>query len=112
MGRDAFSRILDRYGRTVRLYFGEEEQGQLTRAFLQPLPQKRDGGRQYVPTSLGLVQEESFLYLGGAEVDVSKALYLSCEGQDYEIRFAQLVYRGREKSHWRGILTVREEAVL
>lgn len=105
------SRALRRFGRPVeRILPGEETvQGF---AIVQVVPERRERGRQFVPSPLGTVRDERFLYLGEPALSLENmdAGYLRCEGEDYVICAAQAVYGGATLSHWRAVLRHREEA--
>lgn len=81
---------------------------------LQALPLARAAGEQFVPTALGLVREERFLYLGEATVSLlgMEEGFLDCAGQRYRIESAQAVYVGKRLAYWRALLRVWEGAVL
>lgn len=101
--------VMRRFGMPVKaILAGEVREGY---AFLQAVPERKERGRQFVPSPLGIVREERFLYLGEAELSLEgmDGGYLLCEGRAYAISSAQAIYLGKTLSHWRAILTLREE---
>lgn len=109
MSKRGITQVMRRFGTPVKvIHAGEAREGF---AFLQPVPERKERGRQFVPSSLGIVREERFLYLGEANLSLEgmDGGYLRCEGRAYAISSAQAIYLGKTLSHWRAILTLREE---
>lgn len=106
MGRE-WAAILARYGQTVTVYQGEGGSGIDTRAFLQPILEK---DHDFVPSPLGLRNEERFLYLGAPEVELSveKRSVVDWGGKQFEVYSAREVYVGKELSHYWAVLRPRD----
>lgn len=104
------TRALRQMGRQVLLFRPDVERLE-TWGVLQAVPERRERGRQFVPTELGVVQEERFLYLGEAAVSLAgmEGGFLRCGGVDYTVQSAQAVYLGEVLTHWRAVLRVRDE---
>ena len=64
----AWSRILEKYGQKVAVYKENAETGTVCRAFLQPALERRGEGYQTLPTPLGLVRQDQWIYLGSPAV--------------------------------------------
>ena len=60
----AWGRILEKYGQRVTVCKEGQEEGVLCRAFLQPALERRGEGYQTLPTPLGLVRRDQWIYLG------------------------------------------------
>ncbi len=103
-----FETILARYGRPVELRRRAAEPGVVTAAFLQVMAGGEDG--QTVPTRLGALREETFLYLGNPNCSPEglEEGGILCDGVLYEVRSARLVWMGKYHSHWRAILKEKE----
>lgn len=114
MSGNQFSRVLSRWGKLVTLYRPGSETGEVGRAIIQPVPERRERGGQFVPTPLGLMRAECFLYLGDAALSLEDCDggYLLCAGTAYGISSAQAVPLGEGMSHWRAVLTIRDEVGL
>ena len=67
-----WGRILARYGQSVTLRRGEEEQD--CRAFLQPVRERREDWYQELPTPLGTARRDQWIYLGPPELPVSSGM--------------------------------------
>lgn len=103
-----FQRILARYGQDVELCrAGGVARG---RAFLQPVLERREDWKQALPTPLGVVRRDRFLYLGepGLALEGPGEGFLRCRGTAYEILACQAVWVGEELSHWWAVLRVRD----
>lgn len=111
-GAESVSAILKEYGRQVSLEPVGAQDAPTGWALIQPVPMGKEAARQLLPTELGLVREDRFLYLGEAGLSLEGVSYLTCGEKDYDISAAQLVWLGNVPSHWRALLTVREEAAL
>ena len=104
-----FARILSRYGRNVTVYDGAAQEKQV-RAIFQPMRDK--GTEQSVPSPLGQVKQDRFLYLGPAETALDEWCRVAVEEEVYRVETAQPVYVGEAVSHWWAVLTHRaKEAV-
>lgn len=99
----AVTALLDRYGQTVSLQKGEEEQ--TGKAILQPLREK--SAEQETPAAVGLCRGDRFLYLGQAELTMEAGtdMRVLWNGQGYRIRSAHPIYVGERISHWQAYLT-------
>lgn len=109
MRRDAFARILERYGQAVRLCGGAGAD-QEVRAFLQPVTQRREDWRQEAPTPLGVRDQARFLYLGPPEVPLDELGdgFLEWRGRRFQVRVCQPAYVGEVLSHWWAVLEARD----
>ena len=87
----AWGRILAQYGQSVTLRRGEEERG--CRAFLQPVRERREDWYQELPTPLGTVRRDQWLYLGPPELSLEETNGLCVEwnGLRFAVRAAQPV---------------------
>lgn len=104
-----FARILSRYGRSVTVYDRAEQKKEI-RAIIQPMRDK--GTEQSVPSSLGQVKQDRFLYLGPAETKLDECCRVAVEEEVYRVEMAQPVYVGESVSHRWAVLTHRaKEAV-
>ena len=101
--------LLKRYGQTVCLHSGGGQEVQ-TRAFLQPVLDRREDRWQSLPTPLGEARRDRFLYLGppDAPLEGLEENWLQWNGRKYEIMQAQPIYVGRRLSHWWGLLRPRD----
>ena len=82
-------------------------------AFLQHVSERRERGRQFVPSAGGILREERFLYLGQADFSLpldEPSARILCDGIAYRIESAQAIYLGKQLHHWRALLSVEEEA--
>jgi len=104
----AFETVLARYGKIVELRETTEGAGLVTAAFLQAIRGKDD--RAVIPTSMGNLREETFLYLGDPNCALNHLEEggVLCDGILYEVLSARLVCMGNRPSHWRAILKVKE----
>lgn len=104
-----FARILARYGRDMTVYDRTAQETQV-RAFFQPVRDR--GTEQTVPSPLGQVKQDRFLYLGPAETDLDQECRVVVENEVYRVETAQPIYVGETVSHWWAVLTHRaKEAV-
>lgn len=103
----AFSSLLSRYGQAVTLTAGGEDprQGQ---AFLQPVLERREDWKQVLPTPLGSLRQERFLYLGEPGLPLHEGDTVVWRQMRYEVRTAQPVYVGEVLSHWWAVLSPGE----
>lgn len=95
-----WGRILARYGQSVTLRRGEEEQD--CRAFLRPVRERREDWYQELPTPLGTVRRDQWLYLGPPELSLEETNGLCVEwnGLRFAVRAAQPVCVGEETLYW------------
>lgn len=104
-----FDRILLRYGRDMTVYDRAAQNTQV-RAFFQPVRDR--GTEQSVPSPLGQVKQDRFLYLGPAERPLDEECRVEVEHEVYRVETAQPIYVGGSVSHWWAVLTHRaKEAV-
>lgn len=104
-----FASILARYGQDVRVYTPKTPEGVALRAFFQPL---RDRGTvQTVPSLLGQVKQDRFLYLGPAGTALEEDSRVKVDGEVYRVNNAQPIYVGGKLSHWWAVLTHRAQEV-
>lgn len=102
-GGAALKRMLARFGRQVVLRRGEEEP-RTGRAFLQAVLERREDWRQSLPTPLGEIRQDRFLYLGEPGLPLEEGQVVECMGRDYRVEAAQPIYLGEELSHWWAVL--------
>ena len=107
---DRWRQILSRYGQNVTLHRQDGEEGTVCRAFLQPALERRGEGYQTLPTPLGLVRQDQWIYLGSPEVslDTLGDGYVAWGERKFSIRAAQPVYLGDELAYWWGLLVIRD----
>lgn len=111
MRHSALERLLARYGQTVEFYpLGAETPARTVRAVLQPTAERDTAWGPMIPTPLGSLRRDRFLYVGPPEaaLDALGDGYLACRGGRYEIQEARAVFIGDRCSHWWGILRARE----
>lgn len=103
-----FLPVLQCCGKSVTLVRANQESREEGLALIQA---RALSGRQFIPSPLGVERCESFLYLGeaGLSLDGMEEGYLICDGVSYGIESAQAVYIGKELSHWRAVLRMRDE---
>ena len=103
-----WGRILARYGQSVTLRRGEEERA--CRAFLQPVRERREDWYQELPTPLGTVRRDQWLYLGPPELSLEETNGLCVEwnGLRFAVRAAQPVCVGKETLYWWALLAVED----
>ena len=87
---------------------GEEEQAY--RAFLQPVRERREDWYQEMPTPLGTVRRDQWLYLGPPELSLEETNGLCVEwnGLRFVVRAAQPVCVGEETLYWWALLAVED----
>lgn len=107
-----FADILSRYGQEVTVYTHEAPEGIALRAFFQPVLDR--GAAQAVPSPLGEVRQDRFLYLGPPDTALECAPDCGVEvaGELYRPQAVQPVYAGGELSHWWAVLTHRAQEVV
>lgn len=93
--------ILAKYGQEVTLS-QPQAQPAAVRAFLQPILDRRE---QFIPSPLGVRQEERWLYLGPPETAVTAGETLAAWGdREFTVDSARQVWAGNGPSHWWAIL--------
>lgn len=78
-------------------------------AFLQPILDKE---RQWLPTPLGQVRQDRFLFLAGSELrldGLGEDGYVEWDSRRYDVVTARPVAVGAETVYWWAVLTVRED---
>ena len=100
-----FNRILTRYGQPVRVYTKDDPKGVSLRAFVQPMREK--GTEQSVPSPLGRVMQDRFVYLGPAEQTLDENSRVELDGERFSVQMAHPIRVGGAISHWWAVLTRR-----
>ena len=102
----AWGRILDKYGQRVAVVRDGAET--LCRAFLQPALETREDWFQSLPTPLGTVRRDQWLYLGPPEVSLDGLGdgYVAWNNTQFEVRAAQPVCLGEDTIYWWALLAV------
>ena len=95
-------RLLDQYGQEVAV----EQTGQTVRAFLQPIPERREDGPE--PSAIGRLDGRLWLYLGRTALETGDTVL--CAGRRFRARSGRPFYIGRRLSHWRAVLERAREA--
>ena len=90
----SFSRILTRYGQDMTVYSQAARKSIGVRAFLQPMREK--GTEQSVPSPLGRVRQERFLYLGPPESFPDEADLVTFGSQTLHVQRTHLIYAGAQ----------------
>ena len=100
----AWSWILGRYGQEVKVVQGGKETPCM--AFLQPALETGTDWFQKLPTPLGELRRDRWLYLGPAEVALTDLEdgYVMWAGFRFGLRAAQPVCVGGETVYWWGLL--------
>lgn len=104
----AWGRILDKYGQRVAVV--RDGQETLCRAFLQPALETREDWFQRLPTPLGAVRRDQWLYLGPPEVALDNLGdgYVAWNSTRFEVRAAQPVCLGENTVYWWALLAVQD----
>lgn len=106
-----WSWILGRYGQSVTVV--QDGKKTACMAFLQPEPETGTDWFQNLPTPLGELRRDRWIYLGPAEVALTdlKNGYVLWAGFRFDLRAAQPVCMGEETVYWWGLLApgAREE---
>ena len=105
MNTKDFARALERWGMSVVVHTGG--QSRRCRAFFQPI--KGAGTQQSVPTPLGQVLQDRFLYLGAADVPLDTNSRVEVDGERFRVEQAHPVFLGQHTHHWRAICTRRRQ---
>ncbi len=102
---NAIGELMRRFGQPVVLFRPGEEEGVPLFAFLQALA-GGDRSVQSLPTAVGLLRQDRFLYLGPPEVSLAdmEGGQLAFGDQYFELVQAQPIYVGTTLSHWRATL--------
>ena len=100
-----FARVLTQWGQKVRVYTKKEPDGISLRAFIQPMREK--GTEQTVPSPLGQVKQDRFVYLGPPETELDEESKVELDGMYFRVWSAQPVSVGNRVSHWWAVLTRR-----
>lgn len=100
-----FEAALARYGQEVTVYNGTAPEGVAVRAFFQPMRDR--GTAQTVPSPLGQVKQDRFVYLGPAEVTLDDASRVRVRNELYQVETTQPIYVGETVFHWWAVLTHR-----
>ena len=82
----------------------------LCRAVLQPALETREDWFQSLPTPLGTVRRDQWLYLGPPEVSLDGLGdgYVAWNNTQFEVRAAQPVCLGEDTIYWWALLAVRD----
>ena len=95
-------RLLDQYGQEVAV----EQTGQTVRAFLQPIPERREDGPE--PSAIGGLDRRLWLYLGRTALEAGDGVRWN--GRRFRVRSGRPHYIGDRLSHWRAVLERAREA--
>jgi len=101
--QESFSRILSRYGRDMTVYTQAAPQGVCVRAFLQPMRER--GTEQSVPSPLGRVNQDRFLYLGPPEAYPGTGSLVKVGSQTLRVQVTHLIYAGAQPVYRWAVLT-------
>lgn len=105
-----FARILNRYGQIVRVYNKKEAKSVTLRAFVQPMRER--GTEQTVPSPLGQVKQDRFVYLGPAETALDENCRVELGSEQFRVHAAHPIRVGDRVSHWWAVLTRRAQEVV
>ena len=103
------ARILARYGQQVRVYTKNDPEGVILHAFVQPMREK--GTEQSVPSPLGQVMQDRFVYLGPADRALDENSRVELDGEHFLVQAAHPIRMGRCTTHWWAVLTRRVREV-
>lgn len=104
------ARILARYGQNVRVYTQSKPEGEALRALIQPMRER--GTEQSVPSPLGQVEQDRFLYFGPPEPALDGDSRVEVGGERFRVRAAHPVYVGQTLNHWWAVLSHRAQEVV
>lgn len=110
MKKGDFSSVSGRYGQNVTIYTQAAPEGIATRAFFQAIRER--GTEQTVPSPMGWVNQDRFLYLGPAHIALEDACRVEVWGEVYRAVSVQPIYIGDTLSHWWAVFTRREREVV
>ena len=104
--------ILNSYGQDVTVYTQDKPQGVRVRAFFQPVAEQ--GTAQAVPSPLGQVMQDRFLYLGPPEPALScdSCCRAEVRGEVFRAQSVQPVWVGGQIAYWRAVFVRREQEVI
>ena len=106
----SFSRILNRYGQDMTVYTQASPQGIGVRAFFQPIREK--GTEQFVPSPLGQVEQDRFVYLGPSDIRLDKGSKLKVDSLLLRVQRTHLVYiEARPVYRWAVLVPDAREVV-
>lgn len=105
-----FEGLVNRYGQTMVVQYGIDGESIETKGFLEPVLDRREEWEQRLPTAVGIVRQDRFIYLGHPDVpmDTVEDIYVQCRGKQYYVQTAQEIFVGDVRSHWWAILRVRD----
>jgi len=95
-------RIMERFGRQMRLCLPDGWRSENFGAFLQPLRYKNKMYLGGINTRIGFNREGYYLYLGPPEHDLTQLdrdMWIQCGDERYTVDRAEMVHFGNEKSH-------------
>ena len=101
--------ILSQYGQNVRVYTPKTPGGEVVRALVQPMREK--GTEQSVPSPLGRVKQDRFLYLGPSGTEMDETSRVEWNGECFRVRSAHSVRVGGSVTHWWAVLSRRAQEV-
>lgn len=101
--QESFSRILNRYGQNMTVYTQAALHGVCVRAFFQPVREK--GTEQSVPSPLGRVKQDRFLYLGPPEPCLDDVSLVKVGSQTLQVQGTHLIYAGAQPVYRWAVLT-------
>lgn len=99
----SFSRILSRHGQDMTVYTQATPQGTCVRAFFQPMHEK--GTEQSVPSPLGRVKQDRFLYLGPPAPSLDESSLVKVDSQVLQVQATHLIYAGAQPVYRWAVLT-------
>lgn len=108
MMHETVNSLIRRYGQEVEVH----REGEMipSRAFLQPILDRRDQKQQKLPTALGLRREDRFLYLGQPQVELEAGMSrVRWMDELYQVQTAHPIYIGKGLSHWWAVLVPADE---
>ena len=91
----------------MRVYTPGAPEGKTLRAFIQPVRER--GTEQSVPSPLGQVKQDCFLYFGPPESDLFEDSRVDLGGECFRVRAAHPVYVGEALHHWWAVLSRRAQ---
>lgn len=107
---ELWQQILAQYGQNVTLNSPGQEPVSCT-AFLQPVQEQGSTWFQNLPTPLGMVRQDRWIYLGSPQYpldQLGETGWIDWEGQAFSVRAAQPVCIGTEPLYWWGLLVLRD----